>query len=257
MARCSSWLAAVAAAALLGACGGGGGGGSTTTTSPSGGSVTTPVPTVAKGLWSGRTTGSRTLTGFVFDDGGFSILYSSPNAPDTVAGMVQGTGSGVDGAFASGDAIDFNLEGRSPTTMSLSATVVAGTSFNGSLGADGVTFSTLYDTDYDVPATLAGLAGSYTGKSARASSALSSVLTISDTGVLSGTGAGCTVTGTVAVRSGANAYGVSLAFSGEDCAFAGAAFSGIAYYDASTRRLYLMAPSADRSDALMFLGDRG
>ena len=245
---------------LLAACGGGGGGGTSATTgdgSTGGGGIVvtpTPTPTVAAGWWNGSTDDHRTLTGLVFSDGSFSILYSAQDAPDSVAGLVQGTGAGVDGAFSSSatiDTIDFSLADGTVTATQLSATVVAAQRFDGNLSVDAPAFSMTYNPAYERTASLDDVAGSYDAQAARPDDSLSVALTIDAQGVLSGSGTGCRVAGTLTPRSGANAYDIVLAFSGDDCSSNATAFGGVAFFDADTRRLFVMAPNAARTDALV------
>ena len=241
---------------LLAACGGGGGGGTSAATgggsTGGGGTVTpTPVPTVAAGWWTGSTDDHRTLTGLVFGDGSFSILYSAQDAPDSVAGLVQGTGAGVDGAFNSTATVDFSLADGTVTATQLSATVVAAQRFEGNLSVDAPAFSMTYNPAYERTASLDDVAGSYDAQAARPDDSLSVALTIDAQGALSGSGTGCRVDGTLTPRSDANAYDIVLAFSGDDCSSNATAFGGVAFFDADTRRLFVMAPNAARTDALV------
>jgi len=261
MQRRSGLLVAMGVAALLGACGGGGGGGGATDAggggTGGGGTVTpAPVPTVAAGWWTGSTADHRTLTGLVFADGSFSILYSAQDAPDSVAGLVQGSGAGVDGAFASTDAIDFRLADGTVAATPFSATAVAQQRFDGSLFDDSLGFTSTYNPAFARTAALEDVAGSYDAQAARPDDSLAATLSIDAQGVLSGSGTGCRIDGSLAPRSDANAYGIVLALSGDDCASNGLAFSGIAFFDADTRALYVMAPNADRSDALVVRATR-
>jgi hypothetical protein len=252
-------LMAMGMAALLGACGGGGGGGAAADAAGggSGGTVTpTPVPTVAAGWWSGSTTDHRTLTGLVFADGSFSILYSAQDAPDSVAGLVQGSGAGVDGTFASTDAIDFRLADGTVAATPFSATAVARQHFDGSLFDDGLGFTSTYNARYERTAALDDVAGRYDAQAARPDDSLAATLAIDAQGVLSGSGTGCRVDGSLAPRSDANAYGIVLALSGDDCASNGLVFSGVAFFDSDTRSLYVMAPNAARTDALVIRAAR-
>ena len=241
---------------LLAACGGGGGGGAGAATGDGstggGGTVTpTPVPTAAAGGWRGSTDDHRTLTGLVFSDGSFSILYSAQDAPDSVAGLVQGTGSGVDGAFSSTATIDFSLADGTVASTQLSATVVAKQRFDGKLSADAPAFTLTYDPAYERTASLDDVAGRYDAQAARTDDSLSAALTIDAQGVLSGSGTGCRVDGTLTPRGDANAFDIVLALSGDDCASNGSAFGGIAFFDAGNRTLFVMAPNAGRTDALV------
>ena len=262
MGRRSGMLVVVGMVGMLGllaACGGGGGGSTSAATgggsTGGGGTVTpTPAPTVAAGWWTGSTDDHRTLTGLVFGDGSFSILYSAQDAPDSVAGLVQGTGAGVDGAFnstAAVDTINFSLADGTVVATQLSATVVAAQRFDGKLSVDAPAFSMTYNPACERTASLDDVAGSYDAQAARPDDSLSVALTIDAQGVLSGSGTGCRVAGMLTPRSDANAFDIVLALSGDDCASNGSAFGGIAFFDADTRRLSVMAPSAARTDALV------
>ncbi|WP_457337084.1 hypothetical protein [Rhizobacter sp. P5_C2] len=257
MGRRSGMLVVMGMVGLLAACGGGGGGGTSAATdggsTGGGGTVVTPtpVPTVATGWWNGSTDDHRTLTGLVFSDGSFSILYSAQDAPDSVAGLVQGTGAGVDGAFNSTATVDFSLADGTVTATQLSATVVAAQRFDGNLSADAPAFSMTYNPAYERTASLDDVAGSYDAQAARPDDSLSVALTIDAQGVLIGSGTGCRVAGTLTPRSDANAFDIVLALSGDDCASNGSAFGGIAFFDADARRLSVMAPNTARADALV------
>lgn len=254
MGRRSGMLLAMCVAGWLGACGGGGGGGAAAGSGGGGGGGTvapTPVPTVATGWWTGSTEDHRTLTALVLADGSFSILYSSQDAPDTVAGLVQGTGAGVDGAFGSTNALDFSLADGLVTSTEFSAAVVARQSFNGDLSADAPDFTTRYNPAFERRASLDDVAGSYQAQAARPTDAMALSLSIDAQGVLAGSGTGCNLNGMLVARSDANAFDAVLAFSGDDCASNGASFNGVALFDADTRVLYLMAPNPARTDALL------
>lgn len=80
--------------------------------SGSGSDAPAPSAPSAEGLWIGSTSESRSVTGFVLDDGTYWILYSIPNASSFIAGVVQGTGSFLGGSFSSSNGIDFNVEGQ-------------------------------------------------------------------------------------------------------------------------------------------------
>ena len=111
------------AAMMMAGCGGGGDSSptssattstntSTTTTPPT---TTPPVAGSAEGLWTGITNLNRSLTGLVLSDGSYYVLYSGINNPNSIAGVVQGTGTSNSGVFTSSNAKDFNLEGLGVT----------------------------------------------------------------------------------------------------------------------------------------------
>lgn len=239
---------------LLSACGGGGGGGGTTTTPTV---PAAPTATAAQGLWTGTTSSRRALAALVFDDGSYHLFYSGADSPTTVAGVIQGSGDGVDGAFASTDGRDFNLEGNGIRATGVSGSVSAGQSFSGSLaGAETVTFNAGYDSASGTPASLDGLAGHFDGRLASASGeTLHVALDIASDGVLSGDGNGCVLGGRAQPHVGANAWDVTVAFSIETCPLADQGFSGVAYVDAEGK-LRLAATNGERSDAVLFLGTR-
>ncbi len=137
------------------------------------------------------------------------------------------------------------------------AAVATRQSFNGTVTyTNGATtgFSSAYDADFDQPASLSRVAGTYTGQVALAQGVQSTNLTISATGAISGTGGGCALTGTATPRTDGNVYNLSIAFGSSPCAFANQTFSGLAYFDATTRILYAAAPNAARTDGLLFVG---
>ena len=53
-----------------------------------------------------------------------------------------------------------------------------------------------------------------------------------------------------------NAYNVAIRFGAAPCFFANQSMSGIAYFDAPTKRLYAAAPNAGRTDGILFLGTK-
>lgn len=255
LSTCVAVGAAMAAgAAVLGCGGGGGGGGSTGTTTVVTPVTPDPVATVAQGLWRGTTASGRAVTGLVFADGRYYFLYAAAGSPGTVAGLVQGTGGGFDGAFASSDGLDFNLEGQGIVSAVVSATVNAGVTLDATLGSLSVNAS--YDPAFDTAATSVRVAGTFTGSVAAADEALSVTLHIADDGVLGGDGHGCTIGGSVLPHAATGAYDLSMDFSGTGCPLAGRSYQGVAILDDAAREFRAAAPTADRSDALLVLASR-
>jgi hypothetical protein len=241
-------LALAAASVLVAGCGGGGG-------------DSDPPPAAAssaEGLYSGTTTTGRTVTGLVLDDGTYYVLYSSVGSSTAIAGVVQGTGTSNAGTFSSSNARDFNLEGLGVLSASVSASYVARQSLNGtvSYSAGGTTsFSSTYNADYDAVPSLTALAGTFSGQVASSAGAENATVTLSAAGAISGSGAsGCAVSGSAAPRARGNVFNISLTFAGAPCLFANQTLSGIAYFDAATKRLYAAAPNAGRTDGVLFVG---
>lgn len=249
-------LCSFVAAALLAGCGGGGGSSSDTT-----GTATAPasLQASAAGLWSGTTDTNRSVTGLVFPDGTYYVLYSVAGAPSTIAGVVQGTGSVNGSTFSSTNGRDFNLEGAAVVPVNVSASVTTKTSFTGNVAYSSGTikFTSTYNADFEREATITAVAGTYSGRVASSQGVENAAVTVSTTGAVSGTGVGgCTVSGSVSSRTDGNAYNVTLTFGPAPCFFAGQTFTGIAYYDAGAKRLYAAAPNSARSDGVLFVGSK-
>lgn len=211
---------------VLASCGGGGGGG---------GSSSSPMPTVTpEGLWIGQTStvpGStaRGLTGLVFESGEFWFFYDGFSAGE---GFVHGTCTITTSSCSTNAATDFNFQGLGIQTTSISSTYVAKTSLNGTItyATGGVTFTTNYSNRYEIAPLLSAIAAVYPS------------LTIAQDGTFSGSlSSGCHYSGTLTPRSRGNAYTVNLTFGPAPCNNAGATGSGVAFYNDSSKELYLAA----------------
>ena len=241
---------AALAGLFLASCGGGGGSGS---------SAPTPPPaSAAEGLWVGTTNSNRAVTGLVLDDGSDYVLYSVQGNASIIAGVIQGNGTATGGSFSSSNGRDFNLEGLGVLAATVSASYNARQTLNGSVsysvGAP-TTFTSTFNTNYDVTPTLAAVAGTYSGQVAFSLGVENATVAVSGAGALSGAGAsGCAVSGSVTPRSRGNAYNLTLTFGGSPCFFTNQTMSGIAYFDSATRRLYAVTPNASRTDGVLFVG---
>lgn len=245
-------LALAASLVSLAACGGGGGGGDDD-------KPAAPAAEPAQGLWQGSTDTGRTVTGIVLADGTYYFLYSPPNDPSRVAGVVQGQGRSSGSTFSSGDARDFNLEGGGVASGTVSASFAARQRFDGKVTgqAGSVRFDTTYDRAYETVPTLAAIAGTYAGEVALSPGLEGASVTIAASGAISGSGgSGCAFSGQVTPRSDGNVYTLQLRFGAAPCQFAGQTLQGVAYLDAPRQRLYAAAPNASRSDGVLFLGTR-
>lgn len=227
----------------------------------SGSSGTAAVPAdSAQGLWNGSTSTSRSVTGIVLDDGTYWLLYSIPNVSALIAGFVQGTGTSLNGSFSSSDAIDFNLSGQSINTATVSASYLSRQSFNGSVSYPSpnaaLTFTSSYNPAYDQTPNLTVVAGDYLGIASVASITEAVTFIISAQGVLAGTGAtsGCQYGGLLEPRTKGNLYNVSLVIGGGACAAGTSAVTGIGYFDAGSKRLYLAALNKSRTLGMSFSG---
>ena len=126
--------------------------------------------------------------------------------------------------------------------------------WTGQIWRDGVIvdrFIARYDAAYEQPATLASLAAAYAGSMGSSRGSQAAVVTVSATGNIAGTAAGCAFQGSVAPHGDVGVYEVALTLSGGLCPFLETA-TGIAYFDPTTRTIYVAVPNAARSDALVF-----
>lgn len=242
-------------AAVVSACGGGGGSSATTTQNPP------PVATSAEGLYAGTTSTGRTVTGIVLDDGTYYVLYSVANNSAVIAGAVQGTGASANGSFSSTNGKDINLEGLGVLSTNVTASYVQGASFNGSIAyptlGQTASFTSAYDKKYESVPSLAVISGTYTGSAASPVGSENATITISSSGSITGTGAsGCTFTGTVAPRAKGNAYNTTISFGGAPCLYTNTTFTGGAYLDTATRRLYSVVLTAARDTGFIFVGTK-
>lgn len=245
---------AILAAGLLAACGGGSGdGGETPPPSP-------PPGLSAKGLWTG-TGGARQVTGLVLGDGRYYFFYGTAGtASPSLAGLVQGS-STIDeqGRFHSSDGLDFDAMG-----LGLAPVVVMSTSLGTRQFLQGFAmyplaisfgFDLQYDPDFEARASLSAVAGTYAGTAVTLQGRDEATLVASATGALSGTDArGCHISGQLAPRSDGNAFDASLLYGPSPCRLPGMAFSGVAYWRASSRTLWLTGVNGGRTQALSFVG---
>ena len=147
-----------------------------------------PIASSAEGLYSGSTDTNRTITNVVLDDGTYYSFYSVPANPALIAGLVQGNGTSNNGSFTSSNAKDFNLEGPGVLNATIAANYAERQSLNGSISYPGpsvTTFTSTYDTAYDMTPPLASLAGTYTGQAGSSAQGVqSATVTVTTTGAL-------------------------------------------------------------------------
>jgi hypothetical protein len=243
----------VLASSMMAACGGGDGG------APAAAAPPVVDLKTAEGLWNGTTGTGRRFSGLVLDDGTYWFLYTAVGNDAVLGGAVQGNGTSSAGKFSSSNGIDFNLEGLGINDFTLAGTYTASSKLGGTLTyASNATntFTSTYDTDYDLVPAVATVAGTYTGTGVTATSgAEAATATITSGGTINGTSAfGCSFTGTAAARSKGNVYNVSVTFSGGDCANGNATVTGVAYYIASQRGLVVTALNGARTNGFIFEG---
>ena len=222
---------------------------------------TSPSANTAEGLWSGTTNTKRTLTAAVLDDGTYYFFYSDVLNPNKIAGVIQGTGTSNNGSFTSSNTKDFRIGTPVPALdATLSADSATRQFLNGSIAYSGtspVTFTSSYNTAYDTAPTVASLAGVYTGQAGSSGGIQTATVTALADGTFTGVEqSGCRFTGKVTARVRGNIFDQSVTSGGFPCFFAGRTFQGIVYFDIPTRRLLVVAPNNDRTDAAIFFGTK-
>jgi hypothetical protein len=239
----------VAVSLASSACGGGGGGSATVAPASLG---------TAEGLWTGMTGSGRTFSGLLLDDGTYWFLYTAVGNSAVLGGAVQGTGISSNGTFTSSNGMDFNLEGAGILNFTMAGTYTEKSKLGGTLTYSGGTntFTSTYDTNYDLSPSLATIAGTYSGQAKTVNSGpeLATVM-IAGGGAITGTSAsGCSFTGTAAPRAKGNVYNVSVTFSGGNCDNGTNIVTGVAYYAASNKTLVSTALNSGRTNGFIFLG---
>lgn len=241
----------VAAALLaLSGCGGGSGGDS----GPSG-------PSPAQGLYYGTTSNGRSVGGLVLSDGNAWVLYSASGSDSVLAGLVFARLSAAGGSFSASGERDYNLEGNGVSNVDVGGSYTEQSSIRGTVdygGGNVLTFSGAFDGSYNDAPSLAPLVGSWHAN-AGSPSGLGDVVdfSIDGSGDIAGASAiyDCAFSGHIAPRSDANAFDVSVTFSGQAaCAAPGATVTGIAFLNSNTGQLIGAATLGDKSDAILLAG---
>lgn len=223
----------------------------------SGNDVPPPVTsdgTSAEGFWQGLTSNNRVIGGVVLDDGTYWFLYAVSGNPNLVAGLVQGTGSSFNGVFSSADGKDFNLEGAGTRTFTSSGNYVQKSTLNGTLSeSDGSTgsFTSTYDTNYDLAPSLATLAGTYTNSNS------TETVTVNGAGSITYSNtSGCNATGSATPRSKGNVYNVIVNIGPAPCSLPNQAVSGVAALTSSNKKLLSAGLNPARTGGFIFIGTK-
>jgi hypothetical protein len=129
--------------------------------------------------------------------------------------------------------------------------------------SDGTKFSATYDPSYDQAASLANLAGTYTGWAVTgATAAQTATVAVDVNGNISSSFVSgnltCATSGTASVRaSGKNVFNLQLTFTGNYCALGnGTVVTGVATYDSVNRQVIFMGLNSAKSDGLVYAGTR-
>jgi hypothetical protein len=114
------------------------------------------------------------------------------------------------------------------------------------------TFTTSYNSDYDLPPDVKTLAGTYTGPVAANETV---TVTVSPTGNITGQSiTGCTFNGSFNPRTHGNAFDVSITFHGQPtCSNGKDTVTGVGFFDG---KLYSAAFNDDRTNGVVFIGTK-
>jgi hypothetical protein len=248
--RLISLLCSIFLAFSLSACGSGG----------SDGSVSPAPATSAEGLWNGTSGNGRTIAGLVLDDGTYWFLYSVVGNPSVIAGAFQGNSSSQNGSFTSSNGKDFNLEGLGILDATVTGSYVMKQSLSGTIAfllGGQTTFNSTYNADYDLIPNVNLVVGTYTGSTATAGGTEIVTVTLSSPSSITGSSAsGCNFTGSFSPRTRGNVYDVSVTFAGGVCSNGTSTVTGVAFFDAATKRLYSAALNSTRTNGFIYLGTK-
>ncbi len=227
-----------------------------------------PVASSAAGLWEGNTANGRTLAGVVLENGTFWLLYSKPNEPNAVVGLLAGKGAVSGNQFSSSSGYDYNLDGRTGI-VDTSLTANLNTSGNngaggaktlngtiGSVGADSnQSFNASLNTNFTQAPPLSSVAGTFLGIGFQRNHSDLQTLRIAPDGVISSNAfSGCRISGSISTKNQVSAYNFSLTFGAAPCRNPNTTVTGIGYYDSDTRQFYSIAINGRRDDGFVFAG---
>ena len=220
-------------------------------------SLPQPTPTSAEGRWTGTTSIGRAVIGLVLEDRSYWLFYSAIGNPHILAGLVQGTGTSHSGSFGSSNTRDFNLEGAGIRAATMSGSYVPNKSFGGTIAyvtGDTESFTSTYDVDSEPAPNLNLIAGTYAGLGADDHTI---TVTVDAAGTLSGHSTdGCTAAGTLSLRAKSNVLHTSLTLEGGARNTGTERLTGVAFYDATTNRLYSAVLNHARTTSFLFLGTK-
>ena len=238
--RRSALATAALTLTLLQACGGGG------SDSGSGSSAAG-----AEGAWEGTASSNGTsldLSLVVLSNGHYYGVYSQGGA---AYGLLEGNGSASGSTFTSSNGRDFPFGNGAYVPFTLSAGFTPKATISGTSQYSGfaATFTAAYDAGYEVPASLAAVAGSYSGSAGTLLGVSDVSITVSTSGAITATDtSGCQVSGTLTPRNSTTAtFNLTVSYDQATCGTA-ITVSGIAG-QSGTNGLVFAATRADRSNA--------
>jgi len=240
-------LAAIGLTVLLAACGGG------DSAAPS-----APPPTVAaEGFWE-RTAPGDPVALVILGTGATLGVHTTSGG--SIVGALYGKTT-ASGTTLSGSGKYINIPVPSVKSVEYSGTFVAKSNINVATftGSPSSPFLGSYTRKADdQPASPTVVEGTFVGVGASGSSLLPTPsLTISSGAITVPSFPFCSVSGTARPHPGGNnIFNVTMKFAGVLCLLGKGDFSGIAFYDATTRQVVVMALNADQSDSFIFVGGK-
>ena len=220
-------------------------------------SLPQPTANSAEGRWTGVTPTGRTVSGLVLEDGSYWLFYTARDNPNILAGLVQGTGTSHSGSFGSSNTRDFNVEGTGIRAATMRGSYVPSKSFDGTIAyvtGDNESFTSTYDADSESAPNLTLVTRTYSG--IRTDNHQVTV-TVDAAGTLSGHSTdGCFLAGTLSPRTTAKVFHTAVTLEGGACREGSETLTGVAFYDASTQRLYSAALNNVRTSSFLFLGTK-
>ncbi len=228
-----------------------------------GGGVTTGGD---EGVYSGVASSGYTYWTIILPNDKLFGIYATANGNQLLLdGMITGQGTtNSSGYTASVTDIFYTGSVKSGT---FSASDFTGASLDGTLAEDG-TMTTFYapsvmgsiwdyGTTFRSPALLSAISGSWTGTLL---DGMTTTVTISSTGGVTGSSSGCSFTGTVVPDSSkTNFFDVSLTFGGSPCAFPNQTATGIGVdylLSDNVTNQFLMAVTVGNSAGTVFAAER-
>lgn len=276
--RTSAALAALVCALGLGlsGCGGGGGGddgvsgtGGGTGGGGTGGGASPTTPTNSgspEGFWCGTDSNGYVDNIVVLSNGTVWGIYASGNC-NSLSLNPLGAGTFNGGAFhgsvtsggngVTGTVREFYFSNGGSTQLTVSGTALAKDTLNITL-SDATTLRANYSAQYDQPATLAAVAGTYSGPAVvSVDGGLVANVTISAGGAITmpADAYGCSATGTIAPHGSVGLYDVSVTFHGAACSLGnGGTATGIAVLKG--RQLQSLAVTSSGLTGFFYVGNK-
>lgn len=219
-----------------------------------------------EGVYSGVASSGNTYWTVILPNNQLYGIYATVHGNQFLLdGMLVGQGA-MNGSGVTASVTDFPYTGAAKSGT-FSATDFTGAGMNGTLTENGTatTFTAAsvlgsiwdYGTTFATPASLSSISGTWTGTLL---DGMSTTVTVSSTGSVTGSSSGCSFTGTIAPDSSkTNFFDVSLTFGGSPCASPNQTATGIAVEyllsDGVTNQ-FLVAATVGNSAGTVFAAER-